>query len=154
MLNISKGLLMIVIAGTLQGHVVLSGTVKDCFMGGPIVAAGVKVGAFQVRRVRPLVRLLQTMDTLTIASSDTGSFARFAAKYDQVISLDTTTAALARATSGKNGLFRLSIAPVDSVLLVGYAEREDQVFYYSYSIVPGMASAPVVIDMSGGRCGS
>ena len=155
MLNMPlKSLFLAILVGSLQTDVVLTGTVKSCFIGQPIVVGGVKVAAFQVSSVRPLVGLLQVMDTMRITQADTGSFNRFSASYDQVISLDTTTTALVRTTSATNGTFTLTMTPVDSVLVVGYDLNDEYPFFYSYAVLSGQSSASFLLDMSAGRCGN
>jgi hypothetical protein len=133
--------------------VILSGTAKSCSGGKPAAIVGVQginVSAFNKTRVSSLVTLLRNMDTATFP--DSTAMAQFIANYNQMVSLANSSTAIARSTSGSNGAFSISTSPVDSVLIVGYANNEAQPAYYSYKMVGGRASSSFVLDMSRGDC--
>lgn len=133
--------------------ITLSGTAKDCYPGQPVTWFGVDsvmVSIFQVSQVPALMTQLRTLDT---ASTRTAAlFAHSDTLYTQVLSLVNSTTALARATSSTTGAFQVSIAPVDSVLVFGYAHDQDVPFLYSYMKIGGRANFSFTLDMSRGDC--
>jgi hypothetical protein len=54
--------------------------------------------------------------------------------------------------SALDGSFTMTFAPVDSVLVIGFADREDEMYYFGYKYLSGRASTSFVLDMSGGAC--
>jgi hypothetical protein len=88
----------------------------------------------------------------TTSASNEAAMVQFITKYRQMISLTNSSTALARVTSDSTGKFSVSISPVDSVLIVGFADNEGQPSYYNYKIVGGRASSAFVLDMSRGDC--
>ena len=141
------------LVGASAGKVVLNGTTQSCFGGRPPIpvnVGGINRSAFNTTKVPTLLTLLRSMDTAS--SSDSAGMAQFDAKYVQMVSLTNSSTALARVTSGSDGAFTVSISPVDSVLIVGFADNEGQPFYYSYGIVGGRSSHSIVLDMSRGDC--
>lgn len=135
------------------GKVVLSGTAQSCSGGKPPVTVGVKgisLSAFNTTKVPSLVTLLRSMDTATFP--DSVAMAQFTTKYDQMVSLTNSSTALVRTTSASTGAFSVSISPIDSVLIVGFADNEGQPFYYNYKILGGRSNASFVLDMSRGDC--
>jgi hypothetical protein len=139
--------------GAAAAPIVLSGTTQSCVGGKPVIVVGVgqvSVSAFNKTKVPTLVTLLRTMDT-TSASSGAGMTA-FVTKYRQMISLTNTSTAISRVVSDSSGKFGVNTSPVDSVLIVAYADNEDQPVYYSYKMVGGRASSSFVLDMSRGAC--
>ncbi len=141
------------LVGASAGKVVLTGTAQSCAGGKPPVTVGVKgitVSAFNTTRVATLVTLLSSMDTATFP--DSVAMARFSTKYDQMVSLTNSSTALVRTTSGSTGAFTVSISPIDSVLIVGFADDEGQPFYYNHKTVGGRSNASFVLDMSRGDC--
>lgn len=135
--------------------VVLSGTAKSCYPGQPALIVGVdsvRVSTFQVSKVPTLMASLKTLDT---ASTRTAAlFAHTDSLYSTLLSQVNRTTALARATSNTSGAFQVMIAPVDSVLVFGYAHDEDVPFLYSYKILSGRANLSFTLDMSRGGCGN
>src|SRR6266853_1088467 len=120
------------------GRVVLSGTAQTCSGGKPPVTVGVNgisLSAFNTTRVPSLVTLLRSMDTATFR--DSVAMAQFMTRYDQMVSLDSSSTALVRTRSASNGAFSVSISPIDSVLVVGFADDEGLPFYYNYKILGG-----------------
>jgi hypothetical protein len=139
--------------GASAAPIVLSGTTQNCVGGTPVIVVGVGkvyVSAFNKTKTPTLVSLLRTMDT-TAASTGAG-MTNFVTKYRQMVSLTKTSNAIARVTSDSNGKFAVSTSPVDSVLMVAYADNEDQPFFYSYAMIGGRASSSFVLDMSRGGC--
>ncbi len=142
---------LVVPVGTMT-NVVLRGTAQGCFIDQHTLVSGVNVAAFQLSSARPLDSLLSTMDTASFADDDAAAMGRFFAQYSQMVALDTTTVALARATSDAQGSFTLSVPPVDSVLIVGYEEMEDRPTFYSYARIIGQSNQSFVLDMSREGC--
>jgi hypothetical protein len=139
--------------GAAAPPLILSGTTQSCVGGTPVIVVGVgkvSVTAFNKSKVPTLVTLLRTMDT-TSASTE-AAMTNFVAKYRQMVSLTNTSTAIARVTSDSSGKFSVSTSPVDSVLIVAYADNEDQPVYYSYKMIGGRASSSFVLDMSRGAC--
>lgn len=52
-----------------------------------------------------------------------------------------------------DGTFSITISPIDSVLVVGYANVEDEPYVWDYKIMPGVVSRSFILDMSRGQCG-
>src|SRR5437762_4798196 len=124
--------------GAAAAPIILSGTTQGCVGSTPVIVVGVgkvSVSAFNKTKVTSLVALLRTMDT-TKASTGPGMI-NFVTQYRQMVSLTKTSTAIARATSDSSGKFSLSTSPVDSVLMVAYADNEDQPVYYSYKMIGG-----------------
>lgn len=135
-------------------NVTISGSTKECFMGSMVPVGGVNLAAFQVSAARPVAAQLDTMANFT--GFATSSYAVASQKYDslntQLQNLIVNTRALARASSAADGTFKMSFAPVDSVLLIGFADREDEQWYFSYKYLLGQASTSLVLDMLPGAC--
>ena len=133
--------------------VTLSGTAQSCYPGQPVTWAGVgsvRVSTFQVSQVPTLMAKLSTLDT---ASTRTGElFAHADSLYSQILSQVNSTTALARTTSSSTGVFHVTIAPVDSVLVFGYTFDQDTPMLYSYMKVAGRANLTFTLDMSRGDC--
>jgi hypothetical protein len=144
--------LTILLTAATRPDVVLKGTAKDCFRRTYVQVAGVTIGAFDVSGNREIVELLTAMDTAAFADNDTSAMTRQEIRYARLVDLAARSSALARATTDTTGSFTLHIAAVDSVLVFGYAESEDEMLYYSYRIVGGRASSSFYLDMSGGQC--
>lgn len=139
--------------GAAAAPIVLSGTTQSCVGGRPVIVLGVgkvSVSAFNKTKVPTLVTLLRTMDTT--AASSGSAMTNFVTKYRQMISLTKSSTAIARVTSDSSGKFSVSTSPVDSVLIVAYADNEDQPVYYNYRMVGGRASSSFLLDMSRGGC--
>lgn len=139
--------------GASAAPIVLSGTTQSCVGGRPTIVVGVgkvNVSAFNKTKVSSLVTLLRTMDT-TAASTGTG-MTNFVTKYRQMVSLTSTSTAIARVTSDSSGKFSFSTSPVDTVLVVAYADNQDQPVFYNYAMIGGRASSSFTIDMSRGMC--
>jgi len=139
--------------GAAAAPIILTGTTQSCAGGKPVIVVGVgkvSVSAFNKTKVSSLVTLLRTMDTTSASSGP--AMINFVTKYRQLISLTNSSTAIARVTSDSSGKFSVSTSPVDSVLVVAYADNEDQPVYYSYKMVAGRASSSFVLDMSRGVC--
>lgn len=138
--------------------VTFTGTAQDCsHVGDTLRAAYVNVSAFQVSKARPIKAHLDSMTTaqanLARAANEHAAFVHMDSMYVKLQSMVAGTKALARATSAVNGTFALTFSPVDSVIVVGYQDQEDQDFYYSSKVMTGQASRSFVLDMSRGGCG-
>lgn len=140
-----------VLAGASVSNVVVTGTATDCFQAGRVQVSDVSVSAFSGDNAA-LVSLLRSMDTITFAEQDADAMSRFEGKYLELISLADTSAALGRDTTNLTGAFTLDVPPGDSLLIFGYAELEDEPFYYGYKVVGGQVSQAVELDMSLGGC--
>ena len=143
----------VALIGAAAAPVVITGTTQSCVGGRPVITVGeggVRVSLFNKTKVATLVTLLRTMDT-TPASSG-AAMTNFVTKYRQMISLTNTSAAIARVTSDSSGKFTVNTSPVDSVLIVAYADNEDEPIYYSYKMIGGRASSSTLLDMSRGAC--
>lgn len=132
--------------------VTLTGAAKDCQGRTLVQVPGVTVAAFNPTRNKKIVDLLKSMDTAVFADADTAAMTRFGSKYAQLIGLVTNSTALARTTSNSTGDFTLSVTTIDSALVVGYEDVEDEPNYYSYRMVGGRANNTFFLDMSRGVC--
>ena len=56
-------------------------------------------------------------------------------------------------TSAPDGTFSIFISAVDTVLVVGYANMEDEPYVYDYKIMPAVTDMSFILDMSRGQCG-
>jgi hypothetical protein len=135
-------------------NVSISGSTKECFMGSMVAVGGVNLAAFQVSAARPIVAQLDTMANFTGFATNTYGAAsqKYDSLYNQLQSLIVNTRALSRAISAADGTFKMSFAPVDSVVLIGFADREDEQWYFSYQYLSGLASTSLVLDMLPGTC--
>jgi hypothetical protein len=139
-------------AGVLA-NITITGAAKDCFMNNLVGVGGVNIAAFQVSAARPVVAQLDTMANFTgFATGDTLAFKKYDALERQLQSLIVTTRALSRKISAEDGSFTMSIAPVDSLLVIGFADREDELYFFGYKYLSGQASTALLLDMSGGAC--
>jgi hypothetical protein len=135
-------------------NVSISGSTKECFMGTKVAVGGVNLAAFQVSAARPIVAQLDTMANFTGFATNTYGTAsqKYDSLYNQLQNLIVNTRALSRAISAADGTFKMSFAPVDSVVLIGFADREDEQWYFSYQYLSGLASTSLVLDMLPGTC--
>ena len=151
-----RALLILCSAGILSAatlsNVTLTGAAKDCQGRTLVQVPGVTVAAFSPTRNKKIVDLLKSMDTAVFADADTSAITRFGSKYTQLIGMVTSSTALARTTSNSTGDFTLSIGAIDSALVVGYRDVEDEPNYYSYRMVGGRANTTFFLDMSRGVC--
>lgn len=134
-------------------NVKITGASKDCFMGSMVAVGGVNIAAFQVSAAPAIVAKLDTMANFTgFATNDPLRFQKYDSMERQLQNLIVTTRALARATSAADGSFTLSFAPVDSVLVIGFADREDDLYFFGYKYLSGLATTSMLLDMSDGTC--
>jgi hypothetical protein len=139
-------------AGVLA-NVTLSGATKDCFMGNMVAVGGVNMAAFQVSAAPAIVAQLDSMRNFTgFETHDPLAFQKYDSMENQLQTLIVTTRPLSRAISAADGSFTMAFAPVDSVLVVGFADREDEMYFYAYRYLSGQASSSFVLDMSRGAC--
>lgn len=134
-------------------NVVVSGTAQDCFAGSIDPVSGVSLAAFQVSAAGPIVAQLDTMRRFVFVDWDSTAVTRFDSLMSRLQSLVISTHALSRTASGSDGSFSFSFAPVDSVLVVGLEDMEDEPWYYSSKSMSGMANSSFILDMSRGHCG-
>lgn len=133
--------------------ITITGATKDCFMRNMITVGGVNVSAFQVSVARPIIAQLDTMANFTgFATHDTLAFNKYDAMESRLQSLILMTHALSRKTSAPDGSFTMTFAPVDSILVIGFADREDEMYYFGYKYLSGRAYTSFVLDMSDGAC--
>lgn len=85
--------------------------------------------------------------------NDETASAQFDTMQVALRTLNWTTPRLGSRTSAPDGTFSLTISPIDSLLVVGYADMEDEPYVYDYKIMPGVASTSFILDMSRGQCG-
>ena len=138
---------IIVLCAATLPSVVLTGAAKDCQGRTYVQVPGVTVAAFSPTKNRKMVDLLKSMDTAVFVDGDTAAMTRFGSQYSQLVGLVTASTALARATSSSTGDFSLTIAALDSALVVGYADVEDEPYYYTYRMVGGRANSVFALDM-------
>jgi hypothetical protein len=144
-----------VVFAALQTNATFNGTAQTCFMGRPVPVGNVSVSAFKVSNARPLVAHLDSMAKFGGfgIGDDTTASSQFDAMETQLHTMINGTAALARRTSASDGKFSIFISAVDSLLVVGYANMEDEPYVYAYKIMPGLSDTSFILDMSGGDCG-
>jgi hypothetical protein len=139
-------------AGVLA-NITITGATKDCFMANMVAVGGVNVAAFQVSAARQIIAQLDTMANFTgFATHDTLAFNKYDAMESRLQTLIVQSDALSRKTSASDGSFTMTFAPVDSVLVIGFADREDEMYYFAYKYLSGRASTSFVLDMSRGAC--
>jgi hypothetical protein len=139
-----------------QASVTLSGTAKTCFNTETVPVSGVSVGYFQVSNARRLIAHLDSMAKFPGFGPD-GNDAVATAKFDALETgmqnLWRHTPALGRKTSAADGTFSLIVSPVDSVLVLGWANMEDEPYVYDFKIMPARVSSSFILDTSRGGCG-
>ena len=118
-----------------------------------VPVGGVTIGAFALDFGKPVHDQLDEMEKFTgFATHDSLAFEKYDAMETRLQNLVLTTRALSRATSAADGTFTLKFAPVDSVLVVGFADREDEMYYFAHTYIRGRADTSFVLDMSSGGC--
>jgi hypothetical protein len=139
-----------------QGKVTLSGTAKTCFNTEIVPVRGVSVGFFRVSKARRLAAHLDSMARFP-GFGPTGGDASATAKFDaletEMQNLWRHTPALGRKASAADGTFSLIVSPVDSVLVLGWANVEDEPYVYDFKTMPATTSTSFILDMSRGGCG-
>jgi hypothetical protein len=135
--------------------VTLSGTAKTCFNTAVTPVQRVNVSFFRVSNVRPLLAHLDSMDRVTQGrqENDISIFAQLDSMETVMQNMIRTTPAILRRTSGADGTFAITISPVDSILVTGYVNVDDEPYVYGYSVFPGAVSRSFTLDMSRGQCG-
>jgi len=134
---------------------VISGAVQDCFGGPPIAIRNVKILVFDVAESRRVLQQLAKMEALLHppeSDHSTDRMERFFPEYDRLLPLVERTRSLVRTLTDSVGTFRVTFAPVDSVLIFAYAELEDQPTFYQYAVMHARPDTSVVLDMSKGEC--
>jgi hypothetical protein len=139
-----------------QEIVTLFGTAKTCFNTETVPVRGVSVGFFQVSKARRLVAHLDSMARFP-GFGPTGGDAAATAKFDaletEMQNMWRHTAAIGRRTSAVDGTFSITTSAVDSVLVLGWANVEDEPYVYDFKIMPARVSTSFILDMSRGGCG-
>lgn len=142
--------------GASGGDVTFSGTAKTCFNSAIVPVTNVSVGFYRVSSARPLMAHLDSMATFPGFGAD-GADSVAANQFDALEStmqhMAITTPAILRRTSAADGTFSITISPVDSILVLGYANMEDEPYVYDFKVMPGTVSRSFVLDMSRGQCG-
>jgi hypothetical protein len=132
--------------------IVLTGTARDCFRRTTYKIPGVGVAAFDPARSRELLDLLHAMDTAVFADDDTAAMTRFEDKFERLKRGMAVLPALSRATSDSVGRFVLTVPSLDGALVIGYEDMEDELNYFSYTMVKARTSSSFFLDMSRGEC--
>ena len=139
-----------------QGSVTLSGTARTCFNTAIVPVSGVSVGYFHVSQARRLLAHLDSMARFP-GFGPNGNDAAATAKFDtleaEMQNMWRRTRALGRKTSAAAGSFSITTSAVDSVLVLGWMNAEDEPYMYDYKIIPATASTSFILDMSRGGCG-
>ena len=143
---------LVLMCGQHSAQVVLTGTARDCFRRTTYRIPGVTVAAFDPARSPQLLDLLHAMDTATFADEDTAAMTRFEDKYERLKKGMTGFPALSRAVSDSVGMFVLTVPALDSAMVIGYEDMEDELFYFSYTMVRARTSSSFFLDMSRGEC--
>lgn len=137
-------------------NVTLSGTAKTCFNTETVPVIGVNIGFYKVSQARPLVAHLDSMARFPGFGPDGGD-ATATAKFDsletQMQYMTWHTPVIWRKTSAADGTFSALMSAVDSVLVLGWMNAEDEPYMYDYKIIPATASTSFILDMSRGGCG-
>jgi hypothetical protein len=134
--------------------ITLSGTAKTCLNTSIAPVQGINVAFFRVSNARPLLAHLDSMDKFMQGRqmSDHTVFAQFDAMETVMQNMTWTTPAILRRTSAADGTFAITISPVDSILVTGWANAEDEAYVYDYKVFPGNISRDFILDMSRGQC--
>lgn len=132
-----------------------NGTAQTCFMRKTVPVGSVSIAAFKVSNARPLVAHLDSMDKFAGfgIGDDTTASAHFDIMQTVMQNMIVSTRALERTTSALDGTFAVTFSPVDSVLVAGFANMEDEPYVYAYKIMRGLADTSFILDMSRGDCG-
>lgn len=142
--------------GASGGDVTFSGAAKTCFNSAIVPVANVSVGFYRLSNARPLMAHLDSMANFPGFGPD-GADSVAANQFDALEStmqqMAITTPAILRRTSAPDGTFSITISPVDSILVLGYVNVEDEPYVYDFKIMPGTVSRSFVLDMSRGQCG-
>lgn len=135
--------------------VAINGNAQTCFMRKTVPVGNVSISAFKVSKARPLVAHLDSMDKFAGfgIGDDTTASAQFDIMQTAMQNMIVSTRALERTTSALDGTFAITISPVDSVLVAGFANMEDEPYVYAYKIIRGLADTSFILDMSRGDCG-
>lgn len=135
---------------------VISGTAKDCFVPGQEQAVrALGVSAFDPASNKNLVAVLRSLDTLvkSFGLDDEAGVSRWNSDYAKLKTLWTTAAPLAHDSTSQSGRYSLTVPLMDSVLVLGFTEVEDEIYYYQYRMVGARSNVSLLLDMSKGGCG-
>ena len=134
----------------LPDDVMISGIVTDCVGSEVYPIDSLGIWAFDPITDQDVVRVLMSIGK-TDLGTDSG-VARFNTDYLKLQQLLATSTALARDTTSAKGAFSLTVPARDSVLVLGFAEPEDDTHYFRWQIVDGRSNSVVTLDMSAGEC--
>lgn len=141
--------------GAVTADVTLSGKAMTCFNTSQTPVGGVSVGFYRLSSARPLAAHLDSMARFPgfgPDGADSTAGAQFDALEAAMRSMATSTPAIYRRTSAADGTFSITISPVDSVLVLGYENMEDENYVWDYKIMNATVSTTFVLDMSRGVC--
>jgi hypothetical protein len=116
-----------------QGRASLVGETQDCFAGKLIHPARVDVILFDSPKGAEISAILNDLDKQAPTRNDQ-NVAAFFASYERLKSAIRNTEALAHTQSDNTGRFSFrGLKSGAKVLLLGFAEREDDPAYYTYT---------------------
>ena len=142
--------------GAVTSDVTLSGKAMTCFNTSQTPVGGVIVGFYRLSSARPLAAHLDSMARFPgfgPDGADPTAGAQFDALEAAMQSMAFSTPVIYRRTSAADGTFSITISPVDSVLVLGYENMEDENYVWDYKIMNATVSTTFVLDMSRGVCG-
>ena len=119
--------------------------VKETTSGVP----GVRVYAFNAKKVPAIRKSLDVLDTLEWEKGDPDAMRAAAREYDRLMPLVRRAKKLGYAMSNGNGDFEITVTQTDSVLVFGEAKWPGEPFYYSAKVVAatGQEEVRVVLLM-------
>jgi hypothetical protein len=155
---VTKPLIVLLIALSIAASaarstsVVVTGTARDCFQQSKLYVQDLEVAAFNPATNRPLDSLVKLMASINYGEANDATQARFDSSYFKILAIVKDSLALARDTTDVAGRFTLSFAAVDSVIVIGQREREDEPYFIQNKRISGLTNSTILLDMSGGQC--
>lgn len=135
---------------TLPDDVIISGIATDCVGSEVYPIDSLGIWAFDPITDQDVVKVLMSIG-ITDLGTDSG-VARFNTDYLKLQQLLAMSTVLARDTTTATGAFSLTVPPRDSVLVLGFTEPEDDIYYLRWQIVGGRSNSVLNLDMSAGEC--
>src|SRR6185437_16381216 len=126
-------LFILALAGMTFGHsaAILNGETEDCFAGKTVHPAQVDVYIFDSMKAAHISTILTDL-RMKMPKGDEQNVEAYSAAYDRLRSAVRKTQSLGHARSDEKGRFSFSNLPVGKrVLVVGLADREDELAYYA-----------------------
>lgn len=151
-ISVALFILFVAFSGNADPNVTLTGNTTDCFQDSLIHIPQVNVSAFDASLNREMVDSLRAIDALNFTDSAETAMSRMDIQLNRIHQLADSSTALGRGTSDANGSFEFSFAPVDSVLVFGWYDSEEDPFSFSYKVIGGQGNTSLALDMSRGRC--